>query len=119
MLSSLLKEGFLMFGQKLKELRSSRNQTQQRLADYLGISRAAYSHFENSRNDPDRETIVKLADYFDVSTDYLLGRGNREYENPESKSQTVAAHIDEDVSEEEMEDILNYIEFIKQKHKKE
>ncbi len=119
MLLSLIKEAFFMFGQKLKELRSSKNRTQQQLADYLGISRAAYSHFENSRNDPDRETIVKLADYFNVSTDYLLGRENREYQNPESKSQTVAAHIDEDVSEEEMEDILNYIEFIRQKHKKE
>ncbi|WP_441293271.1 helix-turn-helix domain-containing protein [Listeria monocytogenes] len=38
------------------------------------MSRGAYSHIENGRNDPDMETIVKLANIFGVSTDYLLGR---------------------------------------------
>lgn len=63
-----------MFGERLKSLRNQANKTQQQVADFLGITRAAYSHFENGRNEPDQETIVKLADYFDVSTDYLLGR---------------------------------------------
>lgn len=108
-----------MFGQKLKNLRSRTNKTQQEVADYLGMSRAAYSHFENGRNEPDRETILKLADLFDVSTDYLFGREKQEYKETENRAQTVAAHIDEDVSDEEMEDIINYIEFIRQKHKKE
>lgn len=63
-----------MLGNKLKQLRISKNKTQQQVADYLGITRAAYSHFENNRNDPDKETLVKLAILFDVTTDFLLGR---------------------------------------------
>lgn len=62
-----------MIGQKLKALRKQSNKTQQQIADKLGITRAAYSHFENERNQPDSETLVKLADIFDTTTDYLLG----------------------------------------------
>lgn len=57
----------------LKELRSSFGWTQQDAADRLGISRANYSHVENNRNEPDNELLVKLANLYDVSIDYLLG----------------------------------------------
>ncbi|WP_195943434.1 helix-turn-helix domain-containing protein [Enterococcus faecium] len=62
-----------MFGERLKQLRLSTKKTQQQIADQLGISRAAYSHLENGRNEPDSTTLVKLANIFDVTTDYLLG----------------------------------------------
>lgn len=62
-----------MIGQKLKNLRNARNRTQDEVAKALGTSRAAYSHLENDRNQPDNETLVKLASYFEVTTDYLLG----------------------------------------------
>ncbi len=58
-----------MLGERLRTLRLRTNQTQQQIADQLGITRAAYSHFENDRNEPDGETIVKLAEIFQVSTD--------------------------------------------------
>ncbi|OTP12509.1 hypothetical protein A5844_000742 [Enterococcus sp. 10A9_DIV0425] len=103
-----------MFGEKLKSLRADSNRTQQQVADFLGITRAAYSHFENGRNEPDAETIVKLAELFNVSTDYLLGRKETEnIKNPSSKVQTVAAHIDDDVTDEGMNEILNFIDYIK------
>ncbi|MBO0458902.1 helix-turn-helix transcriptional regulator, partial [Enterococcus hulanensis] len=53
--------------------RNEANKTQQQIATELGISRAAYSHFENDRNEPDSETLVKLAKIFNVTIDYLLG----------------------------------------------
>ncbi|EAG8659602.1 XRE family transcriptional regulator [Listeria monocytogenes] len=59
---------------------------------------------ENGRNEPDMETIVKLANIFGVSTDYLLGRSNNGFID------TIAAHIDSNATEEEMEEILAYIE---------
>ena len=62
-----------MFGERLKHLRASKNKTQQQIADQLGITRAAYSHLENGRNEPDSSTIIKLANIFEVTTDYLLG----------------------------------------------
>ncbi|EJM2020113.1 helix-turn-helix transcriptional regulator, partial [Listeria monocytogenes] len=61
-------------------------------------------HIENGRNEPDMETIVKLANIFGVSTDYLLGRSNNGFID------TIAAHIDSNATEEEMEEILAYIE---------
>ncbi|MEQ7298043.1 helix-turn-helix domain-containing protein [Enterococcus avium] len=66
-----------MFGQKLQYLRKEANKTQQQIATELGISRAAYSHFENDRNEPDSETLVKLANIFNVTIDYLLGNAGK------------------------------------------
>lgn len=63
-----------MIGDTLKFLRERTNKTQEETAKALGIKRSTYSHFENNRNNPDNETLIKLANYFDVSTDYLLGR---------------------------------------------
>ncbi|EAF1397328.1 helix-turn-helix transcriptional regulator [Listeria monocytogenes] len=93
-----------MFGKRLKQLRKNNNKTQEDISKILGISRGAYSHIENGRNEPDMETIVKLANIFGVSTDYLLGRSNNGFID------TIAAHIDSNVTEEEMEEILAYIE---------
>ncbi|NGP45391.1 helix-turn-helix transcriptional regulator [Bacillaceae bacterium SIJ1] len=61
-----------MIGKRLKQLRGQ--QTQQWIADELGLTRARYSHYENGRSEPDYDTIITIADYFDVSIDYLLGR---------------------------------------------
>lgn len=63
-----------MYGNRLKSLRKNLNKTQEEVAAGLGVSRGAYSHFENDRNEPDSETLSKIADYFQVSIDYLLGR---------------------------------------------
>ena len=60
----------------LKELRAAKKVSQQIVANYLGITRQAYSNYENGNRDPDNETLLKLAEYFDVSTDYLL-RGTK------------------------------------------
>jgi len=62
-----------MLGNRLKLLRKNVAKTQEDVATYLGITRGAYSHFENDRNEPDNEMLSKLSCYFHVSTDYLLG----------------------------------------------
>ncbi|EAD3754564.1 XRE family transcriptional regulator, partial [Listeria monocytogenes] len=84
--------------------RKNNNKTQEDISKILGISRGAYSHIENGRNEPDMETIVKLANIFGVSTDYLLGRSNNGFID------TIAAHIDSNATEEEIKEILAYIE---------
>ena len=67
-----------MIGDTLRFLREKTNKTQEETAKALGIKRSTYSHFENNRNNPDNETLVKMANYFNVSTDYLLGRDPKE-----------------------------------------
>ena len=56
----------------LKELRLQRKLTQQDVADYLNISRSAYTNYETDRRGPDKDTLLKLSEFFDVSIDYLM-----------------------------------------------
>lgn len=61
-------------GGRIAFLRDQRGLTQEELATRLGISRAALSHYEKNRREPDTETLTKVADLFQVSLDYLVGR---------------------------------------------
>lgn len=63
----------MLFGERLVLLRSEKNLTQATIAYDMGISRATYSHYETGRSQPDIQFIKKLADYFNVSIDFLLG----------------------------------------------
>lgn len=63
-----------MLADRLRLLRSQENKTQQQVADYLGITRPAYTAYEKGNRTPDYDLLTKIADYFGVSTDYLLGR---------------------------------------------
>lgn len=58
----------------IKKLRIEKKITQSELANKLGLVRSAICNYESGRRQPDPETLNKLADYFNVSVDYLLGR---------------------------------------------
>jgi len=62
------------FGDILKELRLEKDLTQEQLANIFNTGKASISHYESNKRFPDVHTIEKLADYFDVTVDYLLGR---------------------------------------------
>ena len=64
----------IKIGNKLKELRKFENLTQQQLADRLNISRVNYTRYETDAVRPDYETLVAIADFYDVSIDELFGR---------------------------------------------
>lgn len=63
-----------MYPGRLRGLRNENNKTQQQMADILGITRQGYANYENDNTEPDNDTLNRLADYFDVSIDYLMGR---------------------------------------------
>lgn len=63
------------FEEKITELRKRRGLSQKEVADYLGITIAAYGHYEAGRREAGYDTVVKLADFYHVSLDYLFGRG--------------------------------------------
>ncbi|AMP60861.1 helix-turn-helix transcriptional regulator [Enterococcus faecium] len=102
-----------MFGNRLTELRKQRNLTQNDMAKLLGVARTTYSSYEQGRRTPDVEIQNKIADYFGVTLDYLHGRNQKNDSSYTKKQQTVAAHIDDDVSDDEMKEILNFIDYIK------
>ncbi|TCU64164.1 DNA-binding XRE family transcriptional regulator [Tissierella praeacuta] len=62
------------FSQRLKVLRNINNKTQEDLAKYLGVSRPTIAGYETKGKQPSFETLFKIAEYFDVSIDYLLGK---------------------------------------------
>lgn len=64
----------IQIGKKLKELRLAENLTQQQLADELKISRVNYTRYEKGSVRPDYETLIKIADYYDISLDDLFNR---------------------------------------------
>lgn len=61
----------------LAELRQNSNLTQKELAKILNITDKAYWSYESGRTEPNIDTLIKIADYFDVSLDYLCGRQNK------------------------------------------
>lgn len=63
-----------MIGKKIKELRELKGSTQEDLAKFLGVAPQTVYKYEKNINEPDLETTSKIADYFGISVDELLGR---------------------------------------------
>lgn len=66
-----------MFKDTIKALRKERGLTQTELAEVVGFTHVAVVKWENGQREPDFSTLIKLADYFGVSVDYLLGREDK------------------------------------------
>ncbi|ENI1326527.1 helix-turn-helix transcriptional regulator [Listeria monocytogenes] len=96
-----------MFANVLKKLRKNENLTQDQLASKIGITRDTLANYETGRREPDFTTLKNIASYFEVSTDYLLGK--EEFDN----NDLLAAHIDDDLTEEERIEIEKYLKFIR------
>ena len=63
-----------LFSDRLKELRKKNKAvTQKNMADYIGIVERTYRRYEAGELEPNHETTIKLAEYFNVSVDYILG----------------------------------------------
>ena len=65
------------FSERLKALRQEKNITQRALANHLNITDTAYGFYEQGKNYPNMDILIKLADYFEVSLDYLVGRSEK------------------------------------------
>lgn len=61
---------------RIRDLREDNDLKQQDLADFLQCTQVCYSHYENGRRDIPTDILIKLADYYNVSIDFLLGRTN-------------------------------------------
>lgn len=64
------------FSVRLKLLRQQHSLTQPALANAIGLTKQAINDFEHARSNPSALTLIALADYFDVSLDYLVGRSD-------------------------------------------
>lgn len=64
----------MMIGDRIKELREERGILQRELANALKLTQQTISLYESNKREPDAETLSKIADFFGVSIDYLIGR---------------------------------------------
>lgn len=64
------------FAERLKKARKQKRLTQREVAEYLGIATHSYQNYEGGQRQPDFEALVVIADYLEVTTDYLLGRAD-------------------------------------------
>jgi len=65
-----------MIGNRLRELRIEKGLLQKDLAEILQITQQTISLYESNQREPDNQTLIKIANYFNVSVDYLLNRTN-------------------------------------------
>ncbi len=82
-----------MLNIRIKELRTAHGLTQVDFAKKLSVSKQAVSNWENNNIQPSIDMLVKIADFFGVSTDYLLGRTTERYLDISDLSDEAAAHI--------------------------
>ncbi|HAL19344.1 MAG TPA: transcriptional regulator [Ruminococcaceae bacterium] len=60
--------------ERIRNFREDRDLTQKQVAEMLGMSQTGYSKYETGENDIPTQILIKLADYYNTTTDYLLGR---------------------------------------------
>lgn len=82
-----------MLGDRIRELRHSRSLSQVQLARQLHVSKQTISNWENNNVPPSINTLIRIATFFDVSTDYLLEFNNERNLNVEGLSDLQIAHI--------------------------
>lgn len=105
--------------ERLRELRRKNKLTQKELAAFLGISESAYGYYEQGRNEPSIDTVIKLAKKYDVSIAYLLGVSNdhpcAQMDLDSKANEFIRDYLD--ASSEEREEINRFWEFIQRKRK--
>lgn len=99
-----------MIGERLQELRKDKGVSQIDLARLLGVSSNTISSYECDRSDPDDKIKIILAQFFDVSIDYLLGLIN---EPVSYRRENNTISLPKNFQEKDIEEIKEYISFIK------
>lgn len=83
----------LMLNENIKRLRMARGLNQVEFARVMGVSKQCVSNWENDNVMPSVEMLVKIADFFNVTTDYILGRNERTYIDVTGLSDEQISHI--------------------------
>jgi transcriptional regulator with XRE-family HTH domain len=97
-----------MLGDKIKELRNQNHLTQTELAAKLKITRSALSLYELNKRKPDGDILITIANYFNVTTDFLLGK-----EQVTKDSITDQQNLLDSLSPENQRKALEYIKMLK------
>lgn len=118
----LLKKVMTMkFNETLRILRRKKKLSQKDLGNKLGLAESTIGMYEQGKRQPDYETLLKIADYFEVTVDYLLGNKNSTLTNDpisDDPDLQIAFKEASDFSEEARKQTIDFINYIKEKEKK-
>lgn len=104
-----------MNGDKLRKLRTDRKLLQEELGKKVGVSASTIGMYEQNRREPDNNILKKIADYFNVSTDYLLDHSVKESELEDINNfknlliKNGFMTENEDLTEEQIDKIFNFL----------
>lgn len=116
---------------RIREIRKERGLTMKELGMAIGLAESTISQYETGKRQPDNETLLKLGKYFSVSIDYLLGAETKNAPTqmdgrklPYAEQREILAgngirlmlDADAKLTEDQLEDIVNFIEFQQRKH---
>ncbi|MFT8928480.1 MAG: helix-turn-helix transcriptional regulator [Sporolactobacillus sp.] len=106
-----------IIGKRITQLREEKGWTKTFTAEKLGIkTMSTYANWEYGTRTPDGEMLTKIADLFDVSTDYLLGR--TDIHNSERKKENRFFYDLDHASKEEINELENYFRYMRSKRKR-
>lgn len=106
-----------IIAKNIQQFRRQKKMTQKELAKQLGVNNSAVSNWETGVNSIDIDTLFKVCKILGVTANDMYGWDNGELTS--NKPTTLAAHFDgEDYTAEELEEINNFVEFVKQRRKK-
>ncbi|HHP8972438.1 TPA: helix-turn-helix domain-containing protein [Listeria monocytogenes] len=100
-----------ILGARIKYLRKRSNLTQGQLAKKMNLTQASISGYETGDRQPDNEILTRIADFFNVSIDYLLGRTS----NPNNDKVSVHFFERDNLTDEDLEYIDTIVEALKTK----
>lgn len=104
---------------RLRMLRKQKKLSQQEIAEMIGVTRQAYSHYELGRRNPDYKQLVTLCDFYGVSLEYLLGRSDEEIRPASPRAVKFALFGgDDEITDAMYEEVLHFADFIKERERK-
>lgn len=107
-----------MFAKRLTDLRERKNLLQKDISNIFQVEQATVSNWENGKRIPDSDMLIKLANFFEVSVDYLLGNENTNNLDKDLMEQEALKKAlqksgfmenDEDLTDEELEKLFEFV----------
>jgi len=104
-----------MFRIRLKIQREKKKMSQRQLAEYFNLTQSAVGNWESGRSTPDYQMLKKLATFFGVTTDYLLGIDNSAPDSLSDRTENEIFRALQNLTPENKEEVLRFIQFIHSK----
>ncbi len=107
-----------MFGDKLRELRTNANESQEELGNLLKVAPNTVSYWEANKSTPSLTMVPKIAEHYGVTTDYMLGFNKSDIDNIEQLKKSLREMgllKNEDLTIDELETALKIVEMMKEK----